>query len=245
MSTPVSQSAPQELPSCPQCKANIAPGSKACPQCGKSLLPEKVPEKEVTPPSKPVEGSQAQQPQGWRPKTLLEWTQSVANVAQVLALIVAGMWVCVTFYKSEWPGLEPHLSSRVALKWRDVPAVKSACEAEVAITLENAGKVSADTSGMTVSVWLAPFKEDFKKPKVVDESTLKAGTPFFKKTLTQSYLVGHFPPGVKAEEDLNFWIPQNAGQIAYVDVAFTSKQKMKYPLVASDWDYVCNVGNRK
>ena len=237
MSTQGAQPPLQERSSCPQCKSKITSDAKFCPNCGEKLLQD-----QETVSSKPSEESRLKQ-QHWirTPKSLLDWTQSVANVAQVLALILAGIWAYNKFYESERPSLEPHLSSIVALKWRNVPGVKSTCEAEVAITLENTGKASADITDTTISVWLTPFKGDFKEPQVVDEGELTAGTPLFQKTLTQSYLVGHFPPGVKAEEDLNFWIPRNTGQIAYVDVEFTSKKKMNHPPGGSDWDYVCNV----
>ena len=235
----MSSSAPQPAKDsfvCLKCNGEIPAGGKFCLNCGVAI--DSSASREVPAQAQPSTSRKQHRPDRY-PKNLLQWTLVLSHSAQVLALILAGIWTYKTFYESELPMLERHLSTHARLEWKQIPGTKSGCLSELTITVKNTGKSSVDINAVNVAVWMRPFAISAKTPELVDEKKLMQSEPFFKEQITEGYLVRHYPPGAQVEQTMDWWMPKSPGQIMLADVSLISNQEMKYGAKSTDWDYVC------
>jgi len=169
------------------------------------------------------------------------WTDSLSHIAQILALILAGIWTYKSFWQTDKPSLEPHLTSTADISWNRIPASKGVCEAVLDVTLENIGKRSVDVTQMRIKGWLvdSPRPVD-DKPLFSPYDDVMKGQQFFDQTFTGGYLIDHYPPGVKVEDSFTWYFKEKQAKSAFWQVTFTTKETVRYNAAAAIGDFVCN-----
>jgi hypothetical protein len=221
--------APQPERSCARCKYPLPFDAKFCSNCAYPL-------------------NDAWMPPSARPRFLgrhpavKEWTSLLNKAAQILAIVVAGLWTYKTFSEADQPSLEPHLAASADVDWFPVLSPR-ACEGNVKISLENIGKKSVEVTEVRLRGWIAdiPSGANLSTPRLYsDEDLEKAGQIFFDKTFNSGYLLGHFPPGAKSEDTFNFLFRKQPTKEALWVVEFKTTERLKYPAMATANDYVCN-----
>lgn len=169
------------------------------------------------------------------------WTESLSHVAQILALLLAGFWAYKTFGESEKPVLEPHLTARADISWSELPNANDRCQGIVDLSLENIGKRAVDITAFTIDGWITEIPERRDSPSFIDDNDLKkVGTNFFHQTFTSGYLLGHFPPGVNAEDSFTWEFKNQPSKVAIWEITFTPREDTKYSAGAFVSDFVCN-----
>jgi hypothetical protein len=113
------------------------------------------------------------------------WTDVASHIAQVIALVLAGIWTYKTFFESERPSLEAKPDVASELSWAAAPD-PGFCDAQFKIEFQNNGKQSLDTAAIRVEGWLAePREPSGGDPTLIDPDYLqKEGTPFFDETMS-------------------------------------------------------------
>jgi hypothetical protein len=173
-------------------------------------------------------------------KPIESWTKSLSHIAQVLALILAGIWTYKSFWETERPSLEPHLTSTADIAWNKVPK-KGFCEAVLDVTLENIGKRSVDVTEMRIRGWLidtpVPAGDD---PAFFPYDQVQRGHQFFDQTFNSGYLIDHYPPGAKVEDSFTWYFKEKLTKGAYWQVTFVTKDHIRYNAESAVGDFVCN-----
>jgi hypothetical protein len=173
-------------------------------------------------------------------RSIRRWSSSFSNIAQVIALVLVGIWGVTKFVAMEAPGLERHLKTGIDIGWMKIPEVTDRCLAKLTLTLENTCKKTIDITKVDVDGWLSavPGKEH---PSFVPEDELQQGDHFFQGSMPASnYLMGPLAPGAKAETSLLFTLKNDSTKRVFWKATFTTKQKMNYVAWAADWDFDCN-----
>jgi len=241
MSSPAPASAIKEARTCTKCGSPLEGDSQPCRKCATTLADSTKP----LDAARPTE-AELQQIRGllsWctrNERPIRRWSLVVTNVAQVIALSVVGIWTMERFKQSEEPRLEPHMQTSVALDWVRVPKVADECEAELSVKLENIGSQAIDITGMHIKGWLSSTPRQKEDSRIVPEDELKQGEPFFNQPVATGYLVGHFPPGVRANDTLIFRFKNAPAKRAMWEVTFDTTKKMVYSPKGEYWDFVCN-----
>ena len=181
-------------------------------------------------------------------RPIRQWSQSLANIAQIVALILVGIWTIRTyshseqrFSQTEEPSLMPHLRTGIDIGWMKIPSVNDRCAAKVTFVLENACKKAIDITQMDVDGWISSVPSKGHAP-FIPNGELQQGDHFFHQsyTGTSNYLLGRLAPGGKAESSLLFHLKRDPSKRVFWKATFTTSQNLDYAASASDWDFVCN-----
>jgi hypothetical protein len=173
--------------------------------------------------------------------SIQSWTDSLSHIAQVLALILAGFWTYKSFWETERPSLEAHLTSTSDISWNKIPNSKGVCEAVLDVTLENIGKRSVDVTQMRIKGWLIDAPRTVgENPVFFPDDEIMKGHPFFDQVFTSAYLIAHYPPGVKIGDSFTWYFKEQPRRSAYWQVTFTTSEALRYDAKSAIGDFVCS-----
>lgn len=171
-----------------------------------------------------------------RVKYVLDATRTVAEIG---ALLVAGLWAYSKFAEGERPSLETRGQLESTLRWYPV-ASADYCLGQFAVSLTNIGQTSLDIDRVRLRVWIAPFLQpDISKPVVfIDTTKFQDGTPLLDIDLGKRSLVGHYPPHVRSQFDYVFMAYKAEASVAVVRLdAITPGRRHEF--TESRWEEVC------
>ncbi|TSA48414.1 MAG: hypothetical protein D4R50_01190 [Actinomycetales bacterium] len=171
-------------------------------------------------------------------KTLSE---IIKNVAQVLALIVAGLWAYTQFQETEGSSLEMRGSIESKLSWFAV-ADPNYCGGELRVKIKNIGRKSFDLKSATMRVWLVDSPSFDQTIAYIDPNDFRTGKPIFEKQFSGAKelpLLTRFPPDVESAYDFtfNFKIDKRDKNIALFSFDGNGSE---LELHTNMWDYFCD-----
>lgn len=127
-----------------------------------------------------------------RTKTVFEIAK---NTAEVIALIVAGIWAYTQFKETVSPSLEIRGFSESDIVWYQTPEPNH-CLGRFGVSIKNIGKKAFDINNATMRVWLVNPPPSGQAMTYLDPKQFQTGKPFFEKSFTDSKnqsLLGRFP----------------------------------------------------
>jgi len=181
-------------------------------------------------------------------KSIRHWTHSLSNIAQVIALVLVGIWTIRTyshsedrFSQTEEPSLKAHLRTGIDIGWVKIPKVADRCAAKLTFKLENPCKKVIEITKIDVDGWISKIPNR-GHPAFIPDSELEQGDHFFHQSYTgaSNYLLGPLAPGAKAESSWLFHLKKDPTKRVFWTATFTTAQNLEYVASASDWDFVCN-----
>lgn len=179
-----------------------------------------------------------------RLQTVKDALEIIKNVAEVVALIVAGMWAYSKFVETERPSLEIRGQIESSLKWFPVSDPRH-CLAQFGVTMTNIGKVSFDIDAVRLRVWIVPFPVADSTVTFVDPTLFQNGEPALDREITAASLTGHYAPNVLSQFDYVFIVQKENSKVAVVRFDARTKEGGNV-FSESRWEDVCGpLGARK
>lgn len=174
-------------------------------------------------------------------RTIGKWTDTASKLAQILALVLAGMWTYRTFYESEAPDLEARLDISSTVIWGDIPTSDDLCEAVVNVRVENPGKRAVDVKAVKVVGFVSDVPKKVDKPQYVSPESVAHGDQFANESdpVSSKTLIGHFPPHSTRNDSFVWYFKKQPGKIAFWRFAFDTEQKLPSNIGTYNWDYLC------
>jgi hypothetical protein len=170
------------------------------------------------------------------------WSESAKNIAQIIAIVVAGLWTYQKFIKTEVPSLELRSSVTSDLSI-DPLADKRSCSATFSVYAENIGQSSFDVSRVRVRGWEFDVAEDKKRFAVfVDTEKTTSKPPFFDQEFTSRRLVGRYAPGQKSFTTFEWILRRSPNKMIVFEAELHAQnpENARVPLVTSRWRKVCS-----
>ena len=177
----------------------------------------------------------------------MRWSQTINNYAQVIALIIAGIWAYSVFIQKEAPSLEPRASTDSTLTWTRVRNSED-CEAQFWVHLANVGAVSFDVNQVTIKGWrfkrqasteFATYLDldtvQLEENRVISE-TYPAGNGKSEEK-TRLFMIGHYPPSQEYSNTLS-WIIHSDPEYWVLFHAQFYGNKGKYSWITYQWSAV-------
>jgi hypothetical protein len=165
------------------------------------------------------------------------WSASLSHIAQVIALLLAGIWTYRTFYLSENPGLEPRGEASVDLHWDAFQDSNDICLAVLTVRFHNMGKRSIDVRNVRIIGWLSDRLSSVPGPRFIDSHDLEHGLNFFDQTLPKSHLIDHYPPDADRHEGFVWYFQKQPKKFAYFKVELETEPPQAGNATA--WKDVC------
>ena len=162
-----------------------------------------------------------------QPDRFRGWSETLKNVVQICAILVAGYWTYYKFIRTEAPSLEtrPHVESR--LNWNSLPDSKY-CNATFTVEIENTGPSSFDVMSVHIRAWRFDPPARASKDSIaeyVDLDKIEKGPTFFDQNFTSTTLIGHFTPGEKGGASYEWIVKRSPNSIAM----FSAELEIKGP----------------
>lgn len=168
------------------------------------------------------------------------WTEIGKNVAEVIALIVAGWWAYDHFWKTEAPGLGERFVVSSEIKFFPAPTPDS-CLVAFQVRAKNIGKVDVDITRAALRVWVVPFPTLDRKsrPAFINLERLIKGAKLSREIeVGEHSILGLYRGDVQFTDDYVFALTKEPGSV----VVFTLEMYAGDRLAANDyrWDFVCD-----
>jgi hypothetical protein len=142
------------------------------------------------------------------------WVDTLSKIAQIVAVVVGGIWAWSIFQRTTAPGLESKLSVQSRLTWNDT-SDRNVCEAVLHVSAKNDGQRAFDIDSGNPQVALEARTADLGtlprpgrtgNPVPIESALrgkwvqLRVDEPIvFKRDLA-----GHYPPGFLNESEATF-----------------------------------------
>lgn len=168
-------------------------------------------------------------------------SEILRNLAEVMALFVAGSWAIWHFWLVEKPTLEPRLQVDSKLQWptRTLPDQPGYCLAQFGVDVKNIGKVAVDIKTAHIQGWIVKSKPaegylDFTE--LINGAQAVVDKSFAEEAINNQ--VGHYPIDSSMHNDYEFIMKKAVGvmEVVFAFEATTSdgKQFQTYA-----WDELC------
>jgi hypothetical protein len=144
-------------------------------------------------------------------KSFRDWIEVLKICIEIIAIIVAGLWVYTRFFSGEAPSLEERGQITSDFQW--IKTKNSQCTGTMSITVKNIGKKSIDIDSIDLRAWLVP------RPSVSEDSIIRLSPEnliannkaIFSQEIKEGGITGHYPPDYTLHDDYVFLIP-NIGE---------------------------------
>jgi len=178
------------------------------------------------------------------------FTEAAKDVVQLVAIVVGGIWVLLTFGLKECPTREPHFEVNSNVIWYESPMPQT-CYAGWQVSVKNLSSRAVEIGHVKVAAW--PFEPPMpgEKPTFVEFSKFRPTDPdkfFFNREFdrgdppeAEKPLIGHYAPDVTASHSFE-WIFKKGDSKTWVgfELAFYSDKKDKNALwYAYEWWPMC------
>lgn len=228
---------------CSSCGAPTDGQSTLCSKCAGEHSPK--PAAETPPPAPPAPDDGAGKKGAvcaWlkrHERALQHWSHFARNCAEIIALVLVGLWSLEKFKEMDEPGLKPRLSADMEIAWTEVPQEPDMCEAKVTLKLENSSKQRITITTMRMNGWLSAIPGQ-DHPPFISEEELRQGEYFFHRTLPNTYLLGPLSPGAKVDDEFLFQFKKDPPRRVFWEATFKTDPNLDQDPLAADWDFVCN-----
>jgi hypothetical protein len=165
---------------------------------------------------------------------------ALSKIAQILALLLAGLWTYKTFYEADRPALEPRLNTSNAVYWAAIPGDHNNCEATLSVTVQNTGRQSVDVTAVEVAGWLSdPISTRGTDPTLIVGADLVRGKKFIDGPVPSKILIGHYPPGTSRTDSFVWYFANEQGKVVSWEVDYQTSRPTQFPSNTYFWSYVC------
>jgi len=168
------------------------------------------------------------------------WVDTLSKVAQVFAIVLAGIWTYKTFYESERPGLEPTLTTWATPRWAALPGESGICEGNLDVVVRNPGKRAVDVTGVRIRGWISDrVSMKSATPQLYTSGEVEKGLKFFDESVSSSVLIGHYPPGTEVTDTFVWFFRNEKNKVALWKVDLQTSKPIRLGTKNYSWAYVC------
>jgi hypothetical protein len=141
-----------------------------------------------------------------------DWSETIKNYCQVLAVLIAGWWTYHLFVQKEAPALEARGNATSELNWFPTAGADD-WEVDFGVTLENKGTTSFNISKIRIRAWEFDYGSAKDHIAFFDPDQIQSKPPSFEKTypLQKGSVLpfpSHYPPGA-ANANSFVWLLKN------------------------------------
>lgn len=176
-------------------------------------------------------------------------TEIVKNLAQVIAILIAGIWTYYTFGQKEAPDLEPRADVNGTLSWQNSGNNKS-CNVIYNVVFKNNGNSSYNITKALIKGWIFEKKSDsisYVKFLDVDEicnSDNEVFSRVFEKGNADSgklipFMI-RFTPGSSYNYSFEWDIKNYNDKWIMFRIEFFKDGESDPSWMTSSWDRICN-----
>jgi hypothetical protein len=134
--------------------------------------------------------------------------ESVKNIAETFAFVVAAIWGVITFGIKESPSLQQTLSSNQSLEIDSVAPDK--CSFNLKVQIKNAGKSSFQIDLVKLDYWLLPSKQITADSFFDFDNYMATQPPRSTKMFRDISLVHNYPPESEDYETFYHVLPRSS-----------------------------------
>lgn len=180
-------------------------------------------------------------------------TEILKNAAQILAIVIAGIWTYYLFGQKEAPSLEPRADVYSSLSWQN-KGEDSTCRAVFNVVFHNTCNTSFDVSKILLRGWLFDkLTENKNGIAFLDiDSIQNSGDNFFNKTYPAinnsksssniNPFIIHYPPDASYNHSFEWEIKNMKDKWICFKIEFYINGENDRPKwMAASWDQVCNI----
>ena len=178
-------------------------------------------------------------------------TEIIKNLAQVIAILIAGIWTYYLFGQKEAPGLEPRADAVSSLLWQ-LTEDENFCRAVFNVKFVNNGNSSYDISKVHIRGWhFGSIKDSVSDLSYFDIAEIqKTGEKIFDKVYenTESKIKGnvllpfinHYSPGSSYNHSFEWEVKNIQNKWICFKIDFYKDKEDKPEWTAASWDLICN-----
>jgi hypothetical protein len=148
---------------------------------------------------------------------------TVKNVVQIVAIIVAGIWTYIVFVRTEEPALEFRPKVTSSLEWMPIDEGK-AFLGEFTVTIQNIGRRSFDIDAVHLKIWITKLPSVTSGIAFVNLDEMQVGSPAFDRTISGSALSGHYSPNTTNNFDFNFLSVGTPNDVSFIRLDAPTRQ---------------------
>lgn len=169
--------------------------------------------------------------------------ETVKSIAEIMALIVAGLWAFSNYQEAEKPSLEHRASSESSMLWfKSVD--KKHCLGSFGVKIKNIGKKAINLDKAVLRVWIVGQPPLERNLTYLNPEQFNVDKPIFEKSFNYGAdklgLLGHFPPDTDGQTDFTFDFEKNGQNIALFSFeAFGGNIDIR----ERRWSYICDFTN--
>lgn len=172
-----------------------------------------------------------------RLERLQAWTEIAKSVAQIIALVVAGMWAYAKFIRTEAPLHTPKGITNAELEWSPTSDT-STCRADFTLHLENVGTQPFRVISVRVSVWIFDVGGAHNQTlRLVDESAIMRSPPTFQQNFDNTALCRTYAPKTISFQMFSWFVQKEPHKAAFFKAAFISEPDLQ--LEEYRWGTLC------
>jgi len=174
------------------------------------------------------------------PTTIHTWIDTLNKLAQVAALVVAGIWTWNVFARTSAPGLEPKLGLGSELNWIETGG-KGSCKGSFHVFVKNEGQRNFEITNVQITAHLLdagslgeppangdPIPLDYKSIESKGTELRLGDTDTYKEDLS-----GHYSPGTQNDSDTIFLFKKLPNRLIEFRANLTGKEsKVLLPFAA-------------
>jgi hypothetical protein len=179
---------------------------------------------------------------GAKEEAIKTWTESVKNIVQILAIIIAGAWAYWTFGVQEEPSLEARARADSTITWFTPSKSENECIAQFGPSLENVGASSFEISVVRLRGWI--FERQLKDGGIatyIDSEEVQAQDPFFEKEFNNGPFIQRYPPTEKFSWTYEWIVSQEPDQLILFRIDFrgTDDRGREFATHTVKWAPIC------
>ena len=168
-------------------------------------------------------------------------TEIIKGIAEIIALIVAGLWAFSNFQKTEMPSLESRANSESNMLWFESTDPKH-CVGSFGVKIKNIGKKAIDLDDALLRVWITDQPHFDKGISYIDPKQLQTEKATYEKSFIfkqdVSGLLGHFPPDTEGQTDFTFSFEKKSQKIVLFSFEADGPEMH---IRQRRWSYVCDL----
>ena len=168
-------------------------------------------------------------------------TEIIKSIAEIIALIIAGLWAYSHFQETEKPSLESRVHSESVMGWFKLPS-PNYCLGSFGVSFKNIGKQAIDFNSATLRVWIMEQPPQGKIITYLDPAYFLSEKPTFERSfgidIDKVGLLGHFPPDTESQTDFTFSFEKQTSKVALFSFE-SNGQGVK--IRERRWSYICDL----
>jgi hypothetical protein len=148
--------------------------------------------------------------------------ETLKNIAETVAFLVAAAWGIFTFGVKDSPSLQQSLSSDQSLEIDSVATDR--CSFNLKVQIKNAGKSSFQIDSVQINYWLLPSEEITNDSFFDFDAYMKKQLPRSTRMLRTIGLVHNYPPESEDYETFFYVLPRSYDMAVIFNVTLFSER---------------------